>query len=141
MLKKLKKRIQKKKTDTSVKTEIDFVLKKDFIYHIKNDVERLCIFQICEKAVFELTHDQNNHAGYNKTYHRLTDSVFIPKLSRKIRQYVKFCSICELNQTKKHAPYEKLVFIVKSTIFFRTIVMNFIVALSKKNGLSIDRDM
>ena len=132
MLKQLKKRVERKTSETekSSNIEIDFILKDDLIYHVKNN-KRLCISASCERAVFELTHDENNHAGYHRVYQQLIVTVFMFKLSRKIRQYVKHCSSCQLNQTKRHAIYDELISIATSSIFFRTIAMDFIVDLSE----------
>ena len=130
MLKELNKRVFMKKSQN--KTDIDFILKKRLIYHSKKKMKRLCIPLFCEKQIFELTHDLNNHAGYHKVYHRLMKFVYIPKMSRKIRQYIKYCFFCELNQIKKHAIYEELMFIAAFTILFKTLIMNFIVALSEE---------
>ena len=131
MLKQLKKRIEKKTiSEKSSNINIDFILKNDFIYHVKNN-KRLCIFASCERAVFELTHNENNHAKYYRIYQQLIITVFMLKLSRKIRQYVKHCSSCQLNQTKRHAIYDELISIVTSSIFFRIIIMNFIINLLK----------
>lgn len=129
MLKELRKRANKK--NSSTKTGIDFVIKENLIYHVKDNL-RLCISESCEKTIFELAHDQNNHADHHRTYHRLVESVFMSRMSKKVRQYINHCSSCELNQTKRHAIYEKLVFITLSTISFRIIAMNFIVTLSKQ---------
>ena len=130
MFKKLKKRTVKKKSFAS--TKINFIIKKDLIYHVKKIIHRLCIPKFCEKVIFEIAHDHNNHANYHRIYQRLINTIFISKLIRKVRLYVKHCSVCELNQTKKYAFYEKLIFITTSTILFQTIAMNFIVNLSKK---------
>ena len=111
-------------------TNIDFIIKKNLIYCTKKKTHRLCVSVFCEKEIFRLTHDFNNHAGYHRIYQKLITTIFISKLSRKTREYVNHCSTCELNQTKKHATYDELIFIETSTIFFRTIVMNFIVGLS-----------
>ena len=111
--------------------DIEIAVKDDLIYNIKNDIERLCISMSCEKEVFRLTHDFNNHADYHKTYQKLIKIVFISKLARKTREYVKHCSSSELNQTKKHVTYDELIFIMISTISFRIIAMDFIVKLSK----------
>ena len=54
------------------------------------------------------------------------------KMSRKIRQYINHCLLCEFNQTKRHATYEKLMSIVTSIISFKVIAMNFIVTFSKQ---------
>ena len=131
MLKQLKKRIEKKMTsEKSSNIDIDFTLKNDLIYHVK-DNKRLCILASCEKAVFELTHNENNYAEYHWTYQQLIITIFMFKLSKKIRQYVKYCSSCQLNQTKRHAIYDELISIATSSIFFRIIIMNFIINLSK----------
>ena len=129
MLKALAKRAEKKDPGS---TDIDFEIKDGLIYHIKNNCQRLCVPFNCEKAVFELTHDQNNHAEHHRAYQKLVDSVYMPKMSRKIRQYINHCPSCELNQTKRHATYEELMPIVTSTISFRTIAMNFIVTLPEQ---------
>ena len=132
MLKQLKKQIEKKTFETkkSSNIEINFILTNDFIYHVKNN-KRFCILASCEKAIFELTHDKNNHAEYHRIYQQLIITVFMFKLSKKIRQYVKHCSSCQLNQTKRHAIYDELISIATSSIFFRIIIMNFIINLSE----------
>ncbi len=98
MLENLSKRI---KSDQE-KFEIDFSLKNDLLFHVKNK-KRLCILKTCEVNLFRIAHDENNHAEHNKVYTKLVDQIYISRLSRKIRQYVKHCSICELSQTKKHS--------------------------------------
>ena len=127
----LKKRIEKKTTsEKSSNINIDFTLKNDFIYHVKNN-KRFCISASCERAVFELTHDENNHAEYHRVYQQLIITIFMFKLSKKIRQYVKYYSSCQLNQTKRHAIYDELISITTSSISFRIITMNFIIDLSR----------
>ena len=113
--------------------DIEFAIKNSLIYNVKNEIERLCISIFCEKKVFRLTHDFNNHVSYHRTYQNLINTVFMSKLTRKIREYVKHCLACELNQTKKHVTYDELIFIIASTIFFCTIAMDFIVRLSKNS--------
>lgn len=48
------------KTLTKVKffvfTDVDFELKNELIYHVKNK-SRLCIFKVIKKNVFKLAHD------------------------------------------------------------------------------------
>ncbi len=125
MIKILNKRRQKNDYE---KIEVNFALKKKLLYHVK-DKKRLCIFSNCEINVFQLAHNQNNHSKHNKIYAKLIDQVYISKLSRKIRQYIKHCSTCELNQTKRHFLYEELVS-MSENISFRTLTMNFISAFS-----------
>ena len=129
MLKTLTKRTEKK---NSKNIDINFEIKNDLIYHIKDNRQRLCVSFNCKKTVFELTHDQNNHARHHRTYQKFVNSVYMSKMSRKIRQYINYCSSCEFNQMKRHAIYEKLMSIVVSIIFFRIIAMNFIVTFSEQ---------
>ncbi len=122
------------KHDDHENSKIDFALKNDLIFHIKNDKKRLCISFICETDIFELAHDQNNHSDHHRVYFKLIDQIYILKLFRKIRLYIKHCSICELNQTKRHSLYEELVSIFNEQISFQIIVMNFILALSENTN-------
>jgi hypothetical protein len=117
-------------------TEIDFKLEDDLLYHVISR-KRLCIFANCETEIFRLAHDQNNHVEHNKIYTTLAKQIYISKFSRKIRQYVKHCSICELNQIKRHAIYEKLIFIFFSQISFRILTMNFIMILSNQMNTAL----
>ena len=130
MLKQLKKRIEKKATlKIFLNINIDFTLTNDLIYHIRNN-KRFCISASCERIVFEFAHDENNHAKYHRIYQQLIITIFMFKLSKKIRQYVKHCSSCQLNQTEWHAIYDELISITTFLIFFRIIAMNFITNLS-----------
>ena len=122
MLKKLN------KDENKTSSEVEFVKKNEFIYHMK-EVEKLCISTACEKKIFKLTHDRNNHASHNKVYTRLMKSIYIFRLSRKIREYIKHCLTCELNQIKRHVFYEKLILIAIQMISFKIVAMNFIVTL------------
>lgn len=133
MLTKLKKRAQMK--NLSNKIEIDFTIKKNLIYHINEKRIKLCVPILCERTIFKLIHDHNNHAKHYRTYQRFVNSVYMSKMSRKTCQYIKHCSSCELNQTKKHATYEKLMFISVSTISFKIIAIDFVMTLSETYNL------
>jgi hypothetical protein len=127
MLKNLNKRRER---DNHEEFELDFMLKDELLFHVKNK-KRLCILTNCEIDLFRIAHDENNHVEHNRVYTKLVDQIYISRLSRKIRQYVKHCSICELSQTKRHSSYEELVSIFAQKISFRTLAMNFISALSE----------
>ena len=111
------------------------MLAHGLIYHkhegsnATSNSSRLCIPQNYEKEVFQLAHDQNLHAGHNRAYRRLVESIYMPRLSRKLHLYIKHCPACQLNQTKRHPPYGELMPISTSTIPFRTIAMDFILAI------------
>jgi hypothetical protein len=133
MLENLNKRREK---NLQEKIEIDFLLKNNLLFHVK-DRKRFCISFNCESEIFELAHDKNNHFEHNKVYAKLVNHVYFSKLSRKIRQYIKHCSACELNQIKRHAIYDELMLIFFSTISFRILTMNFIATLSKKMNTTL----
>ena len=117
----------------SVKTEIDFELKDDLLYHKTDNKLRLCISKVLKKNIFKLTHDDNQHAEITRFYARIVESLYILKLFRKLKAYLTHCSTCQLNQIKRHKLYEKLISIICSTISFHTIAINFILTISKKN--------
>ena len=48
---------------------------------------------------------------------------------KHFKQYIKHCSKCQLNQTKRHRSYDELNFIVNSFISFYIIMMNFVMRL------------
>ena len=130
MLKKLKKRalIERSDNDELIKTKIDFELHNELIYHKEN--RRLCIFAFVEKDIFKLTHDRNQHSSATRCFHRIRESIFISRLSKKLRTYIDHCSQCQLNQTKRHKFYEELMSIIFSSISFHTVAMNFIMTIS-----------
>ena len=125
------------------KNELDFyatsffyVFKRDFLYY-KNFEKglRFCIPDSMAKEVFEQTYDQSGHLGFAATHERIIEGFYIFKLSEKLRDYIKNCSQCELNQTFHHLFYEILQSIISFSKPFHTITIDFIVALfeSKKN--------
>ena len=129
MLTSFQKRFIMKQIEKQMSIEIDFQLKKGLIYYKNN---RLCIPFSCERNVFEKMHDKNMHVDHHKNYEKLVKSIFIFRMSRKLRQYIKHCFSCELNQIKRHASYEELAPISTPTLSFRKITMNFILILSKE---------
>ena len=137
MFKDFKKKIFKKIIQNDVDkikiifTNIDFELREDLIFYIKKN-NKLCIPFSCEKDILKETHDRNMHAKHQRTYEKLIKTMFMFRMFRKIKQYVKHCSSCQLNQTKKHVFYEELILISTPALSFRKIVMNFILTLFEK---------
>ena len=109
--------------------DINFVVQKKLIYY--KERFRLCIFTTLEKEIFELTHDKNQHSKINRCYARISESLYVSRLSKKLRQYIKHCSKCLLNQIKRHKSYEKLLSITSFDILFHTIFIDFIMSISK----------
>ena len=113
-----------------------YVFKRGFLYY-KNFEKRLrfCISDNMIKEIFEQTHDQLEHSGFAATYERIIENFYIFKLSKKLRDYIKNCSQCELNQTFHHLFYETLQSIINFLKSFHIIMIKFIVILFefKKN--------
>ena len=82
------------------------------------------------KNIFQLTHDENMHAGIHRCFGRLTDIFYIPLVFlKKIRRYIEHCLNCQFIQTKKHRPYNELMFIIFPFQFFHIIAIDFIFVL------------
>ena len=112
------------------RTGIDFQLENDgLIYYTGEGAHRLCIPTAAEEEVFRLAHDANAHAGVHRCFSRIADTLYIPRLSRKIRQYIEHCPSCQLTQTKRHRPYGELMPVTSPPQPFHTIAMDFILAL------------
>ena len=109
-------------------TGVQFSLEDGLIYH-KGERRRLCIPTSCEEEVFRMTHDDQHHAGRHRCYQAISDVLYVPRLSRKLRRYLEHCPLCQLNQTKRHRPYGELVPITSPPTPFHTIAIDFIVAL------------
>lgn len=112
-----------------VYTGVEFELDDGLIYSLANGRRRLCIPSTCEQAVFAMAHDENQHAGRHRCYQRISDALYVPRLSRKLRQYLEHCPSCQLNQTKRHRPYGELMPISSVSKPFHTLAMDFIVGL------------
>ena len=67
---------------------------------------------------------------HQRSYQHLKTIIYIPRITRKLRIYIKHCSFCQLNQIKHHKFYEELTPISNLVISFHTIAMNFILAIS-----------
>ena len=87
--------------------DVNFQLIDDLLYHVKKNYFKFCISKNNIQNVLKLIHDDNSHADYHKIYVKLK-FVYIRKLSRQLNIYIKHCSICQLNQIKRHRFYKKL---------------------------------
>ena len=74
--------------------DIEFALKNDFIYYLKKNRCRLCIFKLCEIDIFRLAHDDNQHFDRYRCYQKITNVLYISRLFKKFRFYLKHCFDC-----------------------------------------------
>ena len=101
----------------------DFII-DDHVYESR----RLCISHFVVSNILRLIHD-DEHVDYVKCFEEMFVSYYIRDLSRYLRDYLKHCSKCQMYQTKKHASYDSLQFILISSISFHTIIIDFILVL------------
>ena len=79
--------------------------------------------------VFEMAHDEAGHPGYVRTHERITQTMFIQRLSPRLHEYLRHCSRCRLSQIPRHHPYGSLQPILSPPEPYYTITIDFILAL------------
>ena len=110
--------------------DVVFELNDELLYHIIDDNHRrFCISTTCETNIFRITHDENQHVDRHRCYQNITNIMYVSRLFKKFRFYLKHCFNCQLNQIKRHKFYEKLIFIFNSSKSFHIIIMNFVINL------------
>ena len=92
---------------------------------------RLCISNAVVKDVLKIVHeDSNDHSEYAKCYEQIASTWYIRDLTRQLRDYLKYCSKCQINRIRRHQSHDSLQSILSSVIFFHTLSLDFILALS-----------
>ena len=107
--------------------KVNFELRDELIYYIDEKYLRLCIFKSLKKKIFHMIHDDNHHFNTHRCFTKISKTMFIPQLLKKIYTYIKHCSACQMNQTKRHKSYDELMSVFIESQSFHTIIMNFIV--------------
>lgn len=112
---------------------LPFVVEDGLIY-FKDPTDhrrRLCIpdFDGLIKEVFEMAHDEAGHPGYIRTHERITQTLFIQRLSQRLHDYLRHCPQCRLNQTPRHKPYGSLQPILTPPEPYYTVTIDFVLAL------------
>ena len=99
--------------------------------------DRLCIPSSMRLGLMEEIHGSLTgaaHAGFERTYGRIANGFFWPKMTRDIRQFVSTCPICQKIKHARHLPYGLLQPILIPTQPFEVITMDFIGELPKSQG-------
>ena len=110
--------------------------KNDFIFRFDNfftndhvyEFRRFCIFHSIVQNILKLIYD-DEHIDYVKCFEQMFVFYYVRDLFRYLRDYLKYCSKCQMYQIKKHASYDFLQFILISSISFHIIIMKFILIL------------
>lgn len=95
----------------------------------------LCVPQNCLKDVFEMAHDAQFHAGQRKIIAAL-DGLSIPRLAKRIKQYINHCPECLKNRTDTQKPMGELQPIQSKSRPYHTVAMDFIMGLPKEQSRS-----
>ena len=103
----------------------------DFIDDHAFTSRRLCISNAVVKDVLKIVHENSNdHSEYAKCYEQIASTWYIRDLTRQLRDYLKYCSKCQINRIKRHQSHDSLQSILSSIISFHTLSLDFIFALS-----------
>ena len=117
---------------------IQFSIRDGLIYYTCGDVrERLCIPAAIEGEVFRMAHDLANHGDFHRTYDRLSNSVYVRQMVKRLRLYIAHCPDCQVFKTVRHSPYGSLNPVVTLSIPFHTIAMDFVVDLPIVDGSNV----
>jgi hypothetical protein len=102
----------------------------------RNEGLRLCIPEGMHKDVLMIAHDNQGHAGIERTYSTLRDHFYIRQMGSIVRLYVSTCPQCLTKKTVRHKPYGRLQIIEAPHKPFHTVTIDFVVKLplSKLNN-------
>ena len=90
---------------------------------------RLCVPSSLRRHIIEEIHETMTgaaHGGFERTYGRIANGYFWPRMTRDIRAFVSTCSICQKIKHARHLPYGLLQPIPIPTQPFEVITMDFI---------------
>jgi hypothetical protein len=107
---------------------------KNLIYHVNKSIEekRLCVSFECVSNILIIVHERKQeHSDFEVTFEIISRSWYIRDLIKTLRFYIRSCSQCLQIQIKRYKSWESLQFIHFSSISFHTIIMNFVLELSK----------
>ena len=115
--------------------EMKFMLKKNHIYFVFDDVtSRLCISWFMKKRIFATAHDENHHCDFYRVYVRISEFLYIKHLVKKFKKYIKHCRKCFKSQIVKYIFYDELHSIKSIALSFHIIIIDFIFVLSKTSN-------
>ena len=120
-----------------VQNEIKIIFRKknDLFYfendHITNHVFQfrcLCLSQTVLKKIFQIVHN-SFHLKFHKFYEFFFSVYYIREFTFNLKTFIKHCFECQINQIRRHKFHDSLQSIDSFSIFFHTVVMNFILTL------------
>lgn len=100
------------------------------------DRRRLCVPGQLHNDVLTSIHEQlgeSAHAGYERTYNRLVQSYYWPRMARHTKEFVRTCDICQKIKHRRHAPLGLVRAIPIPGKPFDVVSMDFIMDLPVSN--------
>jgi hypothetical protein len=101
------------------------------------EFKRLCISSNIIQNILQMTHFNNKHSEFAKCYDEIFVFWYIHKLFKILREFLRHCFECQIFQTRRHKSYDFLQSIFTSSVFFHTITIDFILALSNTEEYDI----
>ena len=97
---------------------------------------RIPLDQEIRKEILESEHDHPTagHFGQKKTIELITRNFYWPKMEETINEYVRTCDACQRNKSRRHARYGLLEPLDVPYAPWKSISVDFIVALPESEG-------
>ena len=116
-----------------------YTLREDSIIMFSNwtGYNRVCVPKVLVPEVLKEIHDGitgTAHGGYEKTYRRIAQIFYWPRMSYDIRKFVFSCGICQQIKHKRHAPSGILKPIPIPDTPFEVVTMDLITDLPESDG-------
>lgn len=102
-----------------------------------NGAPRLCVPESLRLEIMKTAHDsltEAAHGGYHRTYNRIANVYYWPRMSRDIKRYTSTCDVCQKSKPRRHAPVGLLQPIAIPSRPFEVVTMDFIPELPISDG-------
>jgi hypothetical protein len=89
----------------------------------------LCVPRVLHVLFLQMAQDRNNHAGIERTYHKLRESYFIKGCSSVIKDYIRQYPSCLINKPTNYTLSSRLLPISAPASPWELVTMDFVVKL------------
>jgi deoxyuridine 5'-triphosphate nucleotidohydrolase len=106
-------------------------------FHDHSGRRRLCMPKSETHPLMSEVHDSimgTAHAGFERTYAKIANSFYWPRMTRDIRSFIATCPVCQKIKHARHAPYGLLQPIPIPQQPFEVVTMDFIGELPQSQG-------
>lgn len=90
----------------------------------------MCVSQSMIKNILIMIYD-DSHVEFDRISDRIINSYYIRDFFKHLTDYLKHCFQCRVNRIRGHKFYDNLQFVLSSSIFFHSIIIDFVLILSK----------